>query len=985
MFKIKKKLSFVKKAVAMSGPALLIIIILAGAVGALVSAIAAVFIAIFDPLINSDKYQTEGVYNTISNYGGAYKLYSLDELTKQGLDKEIVEYVFKQEFDSYDSYSSSINIPVVSESDYNTWMSSFPSKTDDVSDITTDVDALWDLNEYTYPYRTHWQYLVAVAAVMSYEDGEEFAKAVEAIADKVDEEGKVKDAEGIRLNISTDDLLKIEGSMREHDMWTQIKYYTNYASDYQIEGVQAGNEDIYFCGDTSSKQINGYSFVNYNYNLFKTNMVRKDEFDENGVCTSMRYSTLPMFNNLYNIGNGEGEYSYITNEGYLYPAVLVKEASNWLCRYYDYDYVKVKEGNNTHYVLTTYKKKYRIADILKQWEACGVNSSMYEFVFDFLQQIQDSIGGTIATEFREAYEYYEKYGSELEKVYVNPAFPLEGISGIEITDFSTYGKEITAKLTNATELTKQLRSYYRGPKEFFPSIGVGQRVAQALYDNSVCYQPSSVNHVNAGYQCAVFNDVSYQPIKGWGNKAYDYGDAGTAGSGINDRVGLSSAGYVNYILRYSLFGYDYKDSETAKKLTATPTISEIYNASHFKFRNADELQPGDIALLDPYNNDDTQNVIAYYVGESEGNHIFYALNPTGAFNSDGTVRKVCLKGEKGGIDITPCNLTYFCRFYYGCNDSTVNIYCSKAGLRLIRQYEAVLSGYNRFNELYYGKNHIDYQDECGRFIVNCASDHDCTGYTDEAIWHVLGGIMPGGVGDDRWCGLDLSDIANLDEGDSSGALLFPVSYDDYTCISSWYSWRNLNGSMSDGYEKWHDGLDIAAPVGTPIVASASGKVTIATSGYNGYIGQNNPSDGGGYGNYVLIDHGSGVTTRYAHMLYLADGIAVGSVVERGQIIGYVGNSGSSFGYHVHFEVTDGKRHALDEDLPFPERGKRPVGKTATVDPYSYFPELDGSNKVASDISGIRPVWFPKDRDITGDVSDRREYYDKYSKWEGYVK
>lgn len=504
---------------------------------------------------------------------------------------------------------------------------------------------------------------------------------------------------------------------------------------------------------------------------------------------------------------------------------------------------------------------------------------------------------------------------------------------------------------------------------------LGRGVAQALYDNDVCYQPTSSN-INAGYQCAVYNAVSYQPYKGWGNKAYD-NTSGSEGHGVNDRVGLSSAGFVNYILRYSIFGYDYNDTETTKELTTTPSISQLYNASDFKFRNINELQPGDIAFLDPGNNDDYQNVVAYYVGESDGNHIFYAINPAGAFNSDGTVRKICLAGEKGGIDITPCKLTFFCRYYYGCNGTIVNIYNSKAGARLREQFEAVTSGYNRYVELY-GKKNISNQDDCTRFIVNCAVDHKCTGYTDEAIWHVLGGIMEGAIGDDKSCGLDLSDVANVDESTSFGVLMFPIDYDDYTCISSWYSWRNLNGDMSDGYERWHNGLDIAAEVGTPIRASASGKVTVAVGGFNGYYGQNNTSDGGGYGNHVLIDHGDGVTTKYAHMLYLADGISNGAYVERGDIIGYVGNSGSSFGYHLHYEVTDGKIHTDDDGLPFPERGNRKSGYTATVDPYMYFPELDGSNKVASDISGIRPIWFPKDRNITGDKVDRSKYYDRYT-------
>ncbi|MBP8855884.1 MAG: peptidoglycan DD-metalloendopeptidase family protein [Oscillospiraceae bacterium] len=85
----------------------------------------------------------------------------------------------------------------------------------------------------------------------------------------------------------------------------------------------------------------------------------------------------------------------------------------------------------------------------------------------------------------------------------------------------------------------------------------------------------------------------------------------------------------------------------------------------------------------------------------------------------------------------------------------------------------------------------------------------------------------------------------------------------------------------------HRGLDICAPYGSPIVAADSG--TVVQAGYH-YS----------YGNYVLINHGNGITTRYAHCSALA--VGVGSSVSRGQIIGYVGSTGNSSGNHCHFEV-----------------------------------------------------------------------------------
>lgn len=92
----------------------------------------------------------------------------------------------------------------------------------------------------------------------------------------------------------------------------------------------------------------------------------------------------------------------------------------------------------------------------------------------------------------------------------------------------------------------------------------------------------------------------------------------------------------------------------------------------------------------------------------------------------------------------------------------------------------------------------------------------------------------------------------------------------------------------------YNAVDLAAPTGTPIVAAASGTVTISrASGYNG-----------GYGLYVVISHSNGSQTLYAHM---SENISYqGEYVQQGQVIGYVGNTGRSTGPHVHFEVRGAK-------------------------------------------------------------------------------
>lgn len=87
----------------------------------------------------------------------------------------------------------------------------------------------------------------------------------------------------------------------------------------------------------------------------------------------------------------------------------------------------------------------------------------------------------------------------------------------------------------------------------------------------------------------------------------------------------------------------------------------------------------------------------------------------------------------------------------------------------------------------------------------------------------------------------------------------------------------------------HQGLDMGAAVWTPIYAAAAGQVTWA--GWNS----------GGYGNLVMIDHGGGVQTRYAHMV-AAPIVSYGQWVGAGQVIGYVGNTGRSYGDHLHYET-----------------------------------------------------------------------------------
>ncbi|MGH6914217.1 MAG: M23 family metallopeptidase, partial [Geminicoccales bacterium] len=92
-----------------------------------------------------------------------------------------------------------------------------------------------------------------------------------------------------------------------------------------------------------------------------------------------------------------------------------------------------------------------------------------------------------------------------------------------------------------------------------------------------------------------------------------------------------------------------------------------------------------------------------------------------------------------------------------------------------------------------------------------------------------------------------------------------------------------------GYTRMHQGVDFAAPSGTPIYAAGNGRVVEARRN-------------GGYGNYVEIRHNSEYSTAYAHLSRFAKGMSPGRRVTQGQVIGYVGTTGRSTGPHLHFEV-----------------------------------------------------------------------------------
>ncbi|MBQ8508387.1 MAG: peptidoglycan DD-metalloendopeptidase family protein [Clostridia bacterium] len=122
-----------------------------------------------------------------------------------------------------------------------------------------------------------------------------------------------------------------------------------------------------------------------------------------------------------------------------------------------------------------------------------------------------------------------------------------------------------------------------------------------------------------------------------------------------------------------------------------------------------------------------------------------------------------------------------------------------------------------------------------------------------------------------------------------GEYMWPVPT-TYTRVSSGYGWRD---SPISGQQEFHNGIDIPAAYGTDIYAANAGTVITATYHWS-------------YGNYVMVDHGGGKVTLYAHCSKLL--VKVGDKVTKGQVIARVGSTGSSTGNHLHFSTYSGGAH-----------------------------------------------------------------------------
>jgi murein DD-endopeptidase MepM/ murein hydrolase activator NlpD len=126
---------------------------------------------------------------------------------------------------------------------------------------------------------------------------------------------------------------------------------------------------------------------------------------------------------------------------------------------------------------------------------------------------------------------------------------------------------------------------------------------------------------------------------------------------------------------------------------------------------------------------------------------------------------------------------------------------------------------------------------------------------------------------------------------------------DFTRISSNFNLQRRHPILD--LIRAHRGVDYAAPTGTVIKAAGEGRVSFA-------------GVQGGYGNVVILEHGSGVSTLYGHMSRFARSLRAGKHVQQGQTIGYVGSTGAATGPHLHYEYRVNGRHKNPRTVPLPD-------------------------------------------------------------------
>ena len=147
----------------------------------------------------------------------------------------------------------------------------------------------------------------------------------------------------------------------------------------------------------------------------------------------------------------------------------------------------------------------------------------------------------------------------------------------------------------------------------------------------------------------------------------------------------------------------------------------------------------------------------------------------------------------------------------------------------------------------------------------------------------------------------------------------------------------------------HEGVDISADAGVPVRVAADGVVVAA-------------GEGGGYGRYVAVRHAVGLRTFYAHLGSIGKNVKPGVAVKAGEAVGQVGNTGSSTGPHLHFEIRDDADHPLDPAMflgrAFAEKGDLPLDRAKRYSGrvrIAYVSNIPASKQALMDAKEGKPI------------------------------
>lgn len=812
-----------------------------------VNAVASIIMGIVRLLSDEGKKQT--AYDQIKNRGGAYTYLEDDALKRLG-NYDVVSKIFQTEYYSYDAVQSEFTIPRIS---YNDLKEKYEAGETNAPETTV----LWDLNSFTYNYRTHWEILLALGSLQTMTDSDAFDAYIEKAAEKMNDDGEIQDADTIFDAVTVNQVEKVTSALQNKGLFTDIEYYTNYASDnthdsqYNMGSDKVREVSSYWNGVAESDMVSsGYTIDKYTggYNNFL--------FENPALVTFSNSNPGFYWFSEQKVGNCESlfspkGYSYVTTAGNVYPVMLIKKAYNWLWKYDAFGYVKTSStgqaNDNTEYKVVKYTKTSRIKDFLDLMHTpvedggLGIDESLDSVFIQLLTKAQEIGGGTIATEFENAYNYYLENGEELVIHYYEPLYA--GVSGNEIIteeDRNSFSQAVDTLQTDTAAMRNDMAKIFEaqankssmGLKHV--STNVGLSVARVLYKYKCPYeksytteeiesaedagqstkglmhcgnythpvdspgwavialQPAVYGKTNSSADTAETQNMFFGDYKN--TVIYDFqGGRYNTSTQADIRIGLSRSGFICYILRTSLFctdgGGTYKNMyQWCDDIRNCPSISTIYNSwENWKFQSRDELIAGDLAVVTTSDMDGDGNNIGYYVGkDSDGRHIFYYMDA-----SSGYTERACLKGESGDSVLQEVDFKYFFRFYRGSSgmskDAPVMKYVeeyedtSTVRYQPFSIYKAVMENWQLEN-LLKNKRTWSWDGLYGtlRNILNKDS------FSDEEIKHFIAGLncVEDCVEKEEWVGYTAWAVSDIDEYESNerddkAEEKFKVDSDDY--------------------------------------------------------------------------------------------------------------------------------------------------------------------------------------------------------------